>query len=91
MIPDADRQNFNTLYSAFQSGNLALLEARRKSDGKQVSLIVAVHHDKEQTFVICPKVGQYVPWIVCSKCEHGNIDEGDYDFVGCSYQEEPER
>jgi hypothetical protein len=44
-----------------------------------------------EPFVICPKVGQYVPWIVCSKCEHGNIDEGDYDFVGCSYQEEPER
>lgn len=54
MIPDADRQNFNTLYSAFQSGNLALLEARRKSDGKQVSLIVAVHHDKEQTYNITP-------------------------------------
>lgn len=54
MIPDADRQNFNMLCAAFKDGNVTLLEAIRRSDEKQVSLIISVHQDENQTFNIIP-------------------------------------
>jgi len=43
MIPKYDRENFNTLLRAAKGNNLCLMEATRKSDGKQVSLICAVN------------------------------------------------
>lgn len=42
------RPNFDTLQSAFQNGDVALLECELKSTGESVAVIVAVNRDSEE-------------------------------------------
>jgi hypothetical protein len=42
------RPNFDTLQSAFQNGDVALLECQLKSTGESVAVIVAVNRDGEE-------------------------------------------
>lgn len=46
-LNDADVRNFKTLSKAFAAGDVALLDVRRRSDGKSVAAIVAVGRDGE--------------------------------------------
>jgi hypothetical protein len=46
-IPVGDRHNFQTLQNAHDNGELALVSAIRKSDGKQVSLVCAMQMGAE--------------------------------------------
>lgn len=41
------RPNFDTLQSAFQNGDVALLECQLKATGESVAVIVAVNRDGE--------------------------------------------
>jgi hypothetical protein len=54
-IPEGDRANFSTLQTACRAGDLCLVSAIRKSDGKRVSLVCAMNtvNDGGQTFY-CP-------------------------------------
>lgn len=42
------RPNFDTLQSAFQNGDVALLECQLKTTGESVAVIVAVNRDGEE-------------------------------------------
>lgn len=42
------RPNFATLQSAFQNGDVALLECQLKSTGESVAVIVSVNRDGEE-------------------------------------------
>lgn len=44
-LQPGDKANFETLRQACDDGNLALMSAIRKSDGKQVALVCAVGWD----------------------------------------------
>lgn len=46
-LAERDKANFETLRKACDDGNLALVPATRKSDGKQVSLVCAMGWDGE--------------------------------------------
>jgi hypothetical protein len=41
-IRDGDKTNFETLQRAWKEGNVALMDATRKSDGTQVALVCAM-------------------------------------------------
>jgi hypothetical protein len=42
-IPDAIKTNFNSLEKAFRNGDIALLECRKRSDGKPAYAICAIN------------------------------------------------
>lgn len=46
-IPDGDKKNFKTLQEAFANKDVAILRAKRKADGKYVTLLCAVGFDGE--------------------------------------------
>jgi len=55
MLADHDKANFSTLLKAASDDNLALLDVRRRSDGKSVAAIVAVGWDNDtQEHVFTP-------------------------------------
>lgn len=58
MLNESDKANFETLRQAIKSQDACLLEAKRKSDGKKVSLVCAVNREKnadgEEEFVMVP-------------------------------------
>jgi hypothetical protein len=58
MLNKSDKANFETLRKAILNQDACLLEAKRKSDGKQVSLVCAVNHESdgqgEEEFVMAP-------------------------------------
>lgn len=47
MLRECDKQNFQTLLRAAQDGRLALLDCRRRSDGKSVACVCAVGQEGE--------------------------------------------
>lgn len=53
MIPQPYRDNFNTLYRAFDDGDACLLECHERATGKPVYVICAVNRDGED-FVFVP-------------------------------------
>ena len=53
-LADADKANFETLREACGNGDLALLSAIRKSDGKNVSLVCAMSDDGEGNALMVP-------------------------------------
>lgn len=48
MIPQAYRDNFNTLLRPFDNGNACLLECREKTTGKPVYVLCAVNTRGEE-------------------------------------------
>lgn len=50
-LSEADRKNFETLQRAMQNGDLALLEAIRRSDGKKVALVVGLSQQGEEVLI----------------------------------------
>jgi hypothetical protein len=53
MIPQAYRDNFNTLHQAFDAGDACLLECHEQATGKTVYVICAVNRVGEE-FVLVP-------------------------------------
>ena len=53
-IPEADRKNFETLLRAAAQGDLALVSAIRKVDGKQVALVCAMQANDDKTVTPVP-------------------------------------
>lgn len=53
-VPEWHRQNFETLRHACMMGDLALMTVRHKVTHRQVSVIVAVDHDKKGEANIVP-------------------------------------
>jgi len=47
-LEEWDKKNFETIKQAFLDGNAALLDVRRRSDGKKVAAIVAVGKDGDE-------------------------------------------
>jgi hypothetical protein len=45
MLRKGDKANFETLMRAAESGDLALMEVRKRSDGKTVAAVCAVGFD----------------------------------------------
>lgn len=52
-ILEGYRKNFDTLLEAFKNGDVALLEARRVSDGAVVALVTAIGHEDGE-YVMTP-------------------------------------
>jgi hypothetical protein len=48
MIPQPYRDNFNTLYRAFDAGDACLLECHERATGKPVYVLCAVNHREEE-------------------------------------------
>lgn len=47
MLRTADKSNFETLRRAFENGNVALLEVKRRSDGAEIAAVCAVAAEGE--------------------------------------------
>ncbi len=53
-IPEHVRKNFNTLLRAAANGHLALMECRDAGTGEPRYVLVAVHRDDDDRFVMTP-------------------------------------
>jgi len=53
-IVQLHKKNFNTLRSAFHFEDVALMECRRRKDGKIVAMICCVDIDKDKNFSFTP-------------------------------------
>jgi hypothetical protein len=53
-LSKGDTKNFNTLQRASGNGDLALMDARRRADGKSVALVCAVQHEADESVTMVP-------------------------------------
>ena len=53
-LREGDKNNFETLERAFKEGQAALMDVRRRSDGKKVAAIVAVGRDDDDNYMFTP-------------------------------------
>jgi hypothetical protein len=53
-LSEGDSKNFNTLQRAFVTGQVALMDVQRVSDGKSVAAIVTVHTDDDGMINMTP-------------------------------------
>ena len=58
-LTKGQRENFNTLLRAVQQGDLALISARRKRDGKPVAILCAMQRNEDGTISPVPLALQF--------------------------------
>lgn len=53
-LSDWDKTNFETMRRAADNGDIALMDARRKADGKSVALVCATQREADGSITIVP-------------------------------------
>lgn len=54
MLNPSDKSNYETLIKAAEAGNVALMDVRRRSDGKSVAAVCAVGFDGDNQYTFTP-------------------------------------